>query len=360
VCTPPSGTPNNTMFGNLRFYVAYQNLVGQSTRVTEFTAYNNGGSAANAYMYIGTNDGSNRYTIDITLPPDTATAVAAGTARVISIGQVKELKQQAKSATEPRPAVSPPTYVNVGVQHTASDVVISGPMNPRREVVSNDKCNVCHGLLGTTSGSNTAANAFHSGARNTVESCALCHDPLRSSSTVMTNGSTLQESYQFKRMIHGIHGNLKRIYPFTHGNAEAGAFCNPKNPASVAPLCDPSLQLAENVTNYAVEVAYPDASLNCDNCHVNKSYMNDPAVVGTVVSPRATGADPLAYSVISPKAAGCTGCHDSPKAIEHVMQAGNSAFGTRTLAQDWLVTETCADCHAPGGFKAIDYVHGLK
>jgi OmcA/MtrC family decaheme c-type cytochrome len=286
--------------------------------------------------------------------------VAAGTARVISIGQVKELEQQAKSATEPRPPVSPPTYVNVGVQHAASDVVISGEMNPRRQVVSNEKCNVCHGLLGTTSGSNTVANAFHGGARNTVESCALCHDALRSSSTVMTNGTALQESYQFKRMIHGVHGSTKRIYPFSHGNSEVGAFCNPRNALSVAPLCDPGLQLADGVTNFAAEVAYPDPSLNCDNCHVNKSYMNDPAVVGAVVSPRASGADPLAYSVISPKAASCTGCHDSPQAIQHVTQAGSSAFGTRTLGQDWLVTETCADCHAAGGFKAIDYVHGLQ
>jgi len=349
-----------TQFGNLRFYIAYQNLVGQATRVTEFTAYNNGGSAANAYMYLGANDGSNNYTIDITLPPDTATAVAAGTARVVGVGQVKELAQIAKAAADPRPVASPPSYVNVGVQHTAADVVISGQMNPRREVVSNEKCNVCHGLLGTTSGSNTVANAFHSGARNTVESCALCHDALRSSSTVMTNGLALQESYQFKRMIHGIHGNLKRIYPFTHGNAVAGAFCNPRNPLSIAPLCDPSLQLADDVTNFAAEVAYPDPSLNCDNCHVNRSYMNDPAVIGSVVSLRATGADPLNYNVISPRAAGCTSCHNSPKAIEHVTQAGNSAFGTRTLGQDWLVTETCADCHSAGGFKAIDYVHGLQ
>jgi OmcA/MtrC family decaheme c-type cytochrome len=360
VCTPPSGTPNNTMFGNLRLYVAYQNLVGQSTRVTEFTAYNNGGSAAGAYMYLGTNDGSNKYTIDITLPPDSATAVAAGTARVISIGQVRELEREAKSATDPRPVVSPPTYVNVGVQHTTEDFVISGEMNPRREVVSNDKCNVCHGLLGTTSGSNTMANAFHSGARSTVESCALCHDALRSSSTVMTSGTTLQESYQFKRMIHGMHGSTKRIYPFTHGNTVVGAFCNPRNPLSVAPLCDPDLQLAEDVTNFAVEVAYPDPRLNCDSCHVNKSYMNDPAVIGTVVSPRTAGADPLNYGVISPRAAGCTSCHDSPQAIQHVTQAGNSAVGTRTLGQDWLVKEVCADCHAAGGFTAIDYVHGLK
>ncbi len=359
VCTPPSGT-NNTKFGNLRFYVAYQNLVGQSTAVTEFTAYNNGGSAASAFMYRGTNDGSNRYTVDIVLPPDNATAVAAGTARVVGIGQVKELKQEAKVATDPRPAVSPPSFVSVVAQHTYKDVALTGALNPRRQVVSNEKCNVCHGALGTTTGSNTQAEAFHGGARNTVESCAMCHDALRSSSTVMTNGSTLRESYQFKRMIHGIHASSRRIHPFTHGNAVVGAFCNPRNPASVAPLCDPSLKLAASVTNFAAEVAYPDLGLNCENCHVGKSYLVDRGGVGSVVSPRVTGADPLGYGVISPYAASCTGCHDSKKAIDHVTQAGGSSFGTLTLAQDRLVVETCADCHAQGSFGAIDYVHGLK
>jgi hypothetical protein len=54
----------------------------------------------------------------------------------------------------------------------------------------------------------------------------------------------LNESYQFKRMIHGIHGNSKRLYPFTHGNKVVGAFCNPANPLSKAPICDPNLVLA--------------------------------------------------------------------------------------------------------------------
>jgi len=246
------------------------------------------------------------------------------------------------------------------VQHASQDFVISGEMNPRRQVVSNDKCNACHGLLGTASGSNTMPNAFHGGARNTVESCALCHDALRSSSTVMTNGTALQESYQFSRMIHGIHGGLKRIHPYTHDNAEVGAFCNPRNPLSVAPLCDPGLQLAADVTNFTAETAYPAPGLNCEGCHVNRSFMSSPGGVGSVVSPRSAGADPLDYSVISPTAASCTGCHDSPQAIQHVTQAGNSAFGTRTLGQDRLVSEVCADCHAPGGFQAIDFVHGLR
>jgi hypothetical protein len=62
-----------------------------------------------------------------------------------------------------------------------------------------------------------------------VESCVVCHDANRVSSTVMTSGIVdagvgLNEAYQMKRMIHGIHGNSKRTTPFTHGNVVVGAF----------------------------------------------------------------------------------------------------------------------------------------
>ncbi len=403
-CTGSGATvscSNQTQFGNLRFYVAYQNLVGQATTVTEFTAYNNGGSSANAFAYRGTNDGSNKYAIDIVLPADTATAVAAGTARVVSIGQVKEPELVAKTTAEPRPEVVPRTLVNVVVQNTYQDVALSGALNPRRQVVSNEKCNVCHGALGTTSGSNTLANAFHGGARNTVESCAMCHDPIRSSSTVMTSGLALQESYQFKRMIHGIHATTRRTFPFTHGNVVQGPFSKdgtltgggfflndqrvtisgvstvviPAGTAvaagetfvSIAEIVDSAARSVgytgapiEPALNYAAEVAYPDLGVNCNACHVNESFKRDQSQVGAVVSLRATGADPLGYSVISPRAATCTSCHDSSFAIGHVTSFGGSAFGTRTLGQDRLVTETCVDCHAPGLFKGVDIVHGLN
>lgn len=400
VCTPPSGT-NNTRFGNLRFYIAYQNLVGQGTAVTEFTAYNNGGSAANAYMYRGTNDGANKYTIEIPLPADTATAVAAGSARVVGIGQVREPKLEVKSGADPRPEVSPRTYVNVVVQHAYRDFAISGALTPRRAVVSNEKCNVCHGALGTTTGSNTVAEAFHSGARNTVEACALCHDALRSSSTVMTSGLGLQESYQFKRMIHGIHGTSRRAFPFTHGNVVQGPFSKQgvltggglflnnqsvtiggvstvvipagttvaagETFATIAQIIDQAARgmgytgaQIEPALNYAAEVAYPDLGVNCNLCHVNDSYKIDRSQLGSVVSLRTNGADPLGYSVISPQAASCTSCHDSAFAIGHVTSFGGSAFGNRTLGQDRLVREVCADCHAAGLFKGVDTVHGLR
>ena len=345
---------NQTRFGNLRFYVAYQNLVGQPTAVTEFTAYNNGGSAANAFAYRGTNDGSNRYTLTIPLPADTATAVAAGTARIVGIGQIKEAKLQAK-AMDPRPEVVPRELVNTVVQHTFKEFAISGALTPRRTIVANDKCNACHAALGTTSGSNTQANAFHSGARNTVEACVMCHDPNRmSNSTKMTNGLDLNESYQFKRMIHGIHGNSRRTYPFTYGNAVVGAFA--KDGTSLTG----GAPLAANVGNFAAEVIWPGVGLNCNACHVNNSYKVDRGTVGSVISKPAGVTDPLGWLVVSPQAATCTACHDSAKAIGHVTSFGNASFANRSQSQSLLTQETCTDCHASGGFKGVDLVHGQK
>ncbi len=353
-CTGVPVCANTTKFGNLRFYLAYQNMVGQSTAVTEFSANNNGGSGANVFAYTGTNDGSNHYTAQITVPADNATMFAAGTARVVSIGQIKEPKLQVKWATDPRPEQTPRVLVNTVVQHTFTELALSGTLNPRRVIVATEKCNVCHGALGTTSGSNTLAEAFHGGARNIVEACVTCHDVNKMSSTKMTNGLALNESYQFKRMIHGIHGNSKRTYPFTHGNTVVDAFN--KDGTSMTG----GAPLAANVENYAAEVAWPGVGINCNACHVNNSYKVDQGPLGAVISKPAGITDPMAWLVASPKAASCTACHDSPKAMAHVTSFGNGSFGNRTQAQSMQTQEICADCHSSGGFKGVDIVHGQK
>ena len=345
---------NTTKFGNLRLYLAYQNMVGQSTAVTEFSANSNGGSVANAFAYRGVNDGTNRYTVQIAVPPDTATAVAAGTARVVTAGQIKEPQLQVKWATDPRPEVVPRALVNTVVQHTYKDLALSGPVIPRRVIVSNEKCNVCHAALGTTSGSNTLANAFHGGARNTVEACVNCHDVNRTSTTIMTNGLALNESHQFKRLIHGIHGNSKRTYPFTHGNTVVGAFNKDGTSMTGGP------PLAANVENYAAEVAWPGVGINCNACHVDNSYKLDLGPLATAVAKPAGVTDPMQWLVISPKAASCTACHDSPRAMAHVTSFGNASFANRSQAQSWQAQETCNDCHSSGGFKGVDIVHGQK
>jgi cytochrome c553 len=395
---------NTTKFGNLRLYVGFQNVIGQTTGVTEFSSFNNGGGAATVYAYAGTNDGSNHYTAKIPVPADVAgISQAAGSARVMTVGQVKEPKLEAKSIADPRPAVSPQVLVSVGVQNTYVDFPLTGTLVPRRVVVASEKCNVCHGLLGTQSGSNTApgGNAFHGGARNIVEACVVCHDPNRMSSTVMTNGLAMNESFQFKRLIHGIHGNSKRTYPFTAGNKVVGQFDDDGtlltqgsflaaqtvsinnttttviSAGTPVPAGSTFQTIADMITaaaralgytgtaiapaeNYGAEVAYPDATLNCNACHVDNSYQLDRGTLGAVVSKPASVTDPLKWMVISPKAASCTSCHDSPKAIGHVTSFGNASYGNRTQAESMQIQEICADCHAGGGFKGVDIVHGLK
>lgn len=391
-CTGAADRPcgANTKFGNLQLRVAYQNLVGQPTGVTEFTAYNNGGNNAFAYAHMGVNDGGNHYTVGIPIPPDSEFAVAAGTARVVTIGQIKEPLLEAKSATDPRPEVVPTVLINTVVQHAFQDFAISGPLNPRRTIVATEKCNVCHGALGTTSGSNTLANAFHGGARNIVQACVVCHDPGRVSSTVMANGLAMNESYQFKRMIHGIHGNGTREpgtspatarYPFTHGNRVVAEFdlhgtqltdgyrLSDLAPVPAGtPLTD-ALNGGASAVNFAAEVHWPGMiGINCNACHVDNSYKVDRGPIGAVVSrlnDPANGTsgnrtDPKSFLVITPKAATCTACHDSGKAIGHVASFGGAGFGNVTQAQSWGTTEICADCHSSGGIKPVDAVHGQK
>jgi OmcA/MtrC family decaheme c-type cytochrome len=384
---------SSTQFGNLRLFVAYQNIPGQPQGVTEFTAYNNGGSSANAFMYKGVNDGNNNYTIEIPIPADDANMVAQGTARVVSIGQIKEPKLEVKTLLEPRPPVVPTVLINVLAINTSRDVVLSGAPTPRRVVVTNEKCDVCHGSLGSTSGSNTLSEAFHGGARNTVESCTLCHDQNRYSSTVMTSGRALSENYSFKRMIHGIHGNSRRTFPFTHGNnvigafdkagiltldgliaqsssssvsAPAGTLFQPWSTGVVVPKGTKLGASGSAVENYAAEVFYPQLGLNCNACHVNNSWQRDPNPVGSVVAKPIVpatgkaGVNPLEWRVITPQAASCTACHDSPKAIEHVVGAGGAAFGQATQAQNFQILESCADCHRPGMPNGVDVVHSRR
>jgi OmcA/MtrC family decaheme c-type cytochrome len=121
------------------------------------------------------------------------------------------------------------------------------------------------------------------------------------------------------------------------------------------------------VENYAAEVAWPGVGINCNVCHVNDSYKQDRGPVGAVVSKPIDPAtlkaktDPKTWMVISPKAATCTACHDSPKAIGHVTSFGGASFGDLTQGDIFVrPQEICADCHSSGVFKGVDIVHNQK
>jgi OmcA/MtrC family decaheme c-type cytochrome len=365
---PPVACTSSNKFGNLKLILAYQTLVGQPTSVTEFSSYNNGGNSgtnANSYAYLGTNDGNNHYTVDLVIPADSATFVAAGTARVVSYGQVIEDELDVVTRA-PKPG---PVAINVSVQNTYKDVALSGPVTPRRVIVSNDKCNACHSLLGTTSGSNILSNAFHGGSRDIVQACVVCHDPDRMSSTVMADGSGWNESYQFKRMIHGIHGGQKRTYPFTHGNTVVGnGFALDGTPLTLGGVVGPVM--TAGTENFTAEVAFPGHIWDCTTCHVNKSYQNDQGPLGAVINKPTGVTDPLLWNVSSPKVATCTACHDDLAVRVHMLSAtsgvGGGVFGTKTQGDiiSGNVNEICTTCHAPGVVfgtvkLGVDVAHGL-
>ncbi|MGA7179391.1 MAG: OmcA/MtrC family decaheme c-type cytochrome [Thiobacillaceae bacterium] len=370
-------------FGNVRIVIGSLTLVGAPASIADYTS----SSSTNVYAYTGTDDGTHHYTVTTPALPNTGAAQPHGTARALSYGQVIEAQLDPVTRTP----VAPPANVNVSLRNQFSDFSLDGTGAVRRVVVSDAQCEACHGRLGTASGSNTVANAFHNGARNSVAACPICHDANRLSSEVNASGVAYNESFQFKRMIHGIHSAgasgettwSGRANDFIHGDMTAA----PPNTG----------------TNYSVVVKYPGILSDCNACHVNNSYQHDGGVLGTNVHTNTSILtadslnDPLFNNVISPKASSCSGCHDDVVAMSHMVAVGYAVFGTTTAPNsgitcgsiptslcgsvagmlaaggsanvDWTggwtqkdilgnqVLEECDGCHAPGAIKGVDVVH---
>jgi OmcA/MtrC family decaheme c-type cytochrome len=256
----------------------------------------------------------------------------------------------------------------------------------RRQLVSNDNCNSCHGILGLPTGAGEEPG-FHKGVRNNSEICAVCHNANQAGGyTLMTDGSTvdaavaalgdsqiasntggfMHESYQAKRFIHGIHGGQKRSYAFTHCMNVGGEYSKQadgtwKSTTGVVMGADSCVNQYPLMTdNFTAEVAYPGKLVQCSNCHVKDSWKQDKSVLGSVVF-KAVGSTAPDWLVISPKAATCTSCHDSKAVQTHVKTVG-AAFGTLTQSQvlGGAVFESCEGCHASGSAIGVDTVHGLK
>jgi OmcA/MtrC family decaheme c-type cytochrome len=213
----------------------------------------------------------------------------------------------------------------------------------RRQVVSADKCNACHGknLAFTNVTTFQPGLGAHDANRNDPQVCVICHNgnnPL--DGTIVTGGVVTQyaESADFKRMIHMMHAQQADNYP-------------------VWPLTKVATNL--NTQIYA-------GLKNCDVCHENGSYKQNQSVLGTSVtfdvdaSGNVTDTDAADNAVISPKASTCASCHDSDGAKTHMIDEGGAAFGTVTqgaLATGSAVFEKCDGCHLPGAIKPVDLVH---
>ncbi len=168
------------------------------------------------------------------------------------------------------------------------------PVQARRQVVSNEKCNACHRSI-----------AFHGDARNTVENCVVCHNP-----TLVAGTGAAAAPVSFQVMVHRIHAGQTLTRPYNIGNTSFN------------------------------EVGYPGNLRMCSQCHVNNSQnLPLPAGLGPVADPNGP------MQPLMPEAAACSGCHDSVSTASH-MKANTTSLG-----------EACATCHGANSDYAVSKVH---
>jgi len=401
--TTPPGAPQDK-FGTFSVNLATETLaqtVNDTTNTTSKAAY------------LGVEDGGlGHYTLTLTVPKG-----AHGNARVVMLGSVAE--QRIDPITRaPEGAVPPTTHEDlayVPVKNAIKELnILTGGNSARRMIVSNDKCNACHVYLGIPMDPAIGAHAFHSGLRNNSESCEICHTAFRAGTyTAMADGTNpaYNESWQARRFVHALHGRDRRMFAFSHGNDQIGPFDLEGNPLPGATTTFGNvLGGTTEVVNFTAEVAFPGRLADCNTCHVNSSWKQNLAVLGSqlvsnstnlnagntaYINPgiarfEASGAcvgqtgsvagldlactskNDLLLPVISPKASVCTACHDKPSVQNHIKFSGNGGFGT--VADGTVVTqadvlagnkvaEICDGCHQPGSGVAaadISIKHGVK
>ena len=179
---------------------------------------------------------------------------------------------------------------NVVLSFRVTDTTVK----PRRQVVSNAKCSVCHYSLN-----------FHGSNRNDPLQCVLCHNPTG------TDEANPPESINFKEMIHRIHLGQDNTREYTIGG-----------------------------TNYN-ELRYPRPRNDCGACH------DDGSEQLPLLENLASAIDPKGFFNPSPPATGaCLSCHTTTSTAAHADLNISSRFG-----------ESCATCHGEGSQFAVDKVH---
>jgi len=245
------------------------------------------------------------------------------------------------AAVEGHPAVNVGSAADPDVQRIPFDNVHAffsideptGTAEERREVAEIGKCLNCHGQL-SLHGSNRT---------NNLQVCVACHNPRNTDREVReiaasppTDGKD-EESLDFKRMIHGIHGAAMR-----------------ENPLQIVGF--------QGRTTYVYDeehVHYPGRLGNCLTCHAEDTYGVPLAetVLGTTVDTGEDHESPLDDTVISPVTAVCSSCHDGTSARAHMEQNGGSFATTQADIDDGKVLEQCATCHGEGRTVDVGLVH---
>lgn len=278
------------------------------------------------------------------LPADVALCSNATLAGTACSGQV---------AIEGHPAVrEDPT--KIPAQAYTVRTVVAGVVEPfsldggaivaRRQPISvTTKCDRCHDVL-SLHGSNRSESG---------QLCVMCHNPNNTDISRRGGGvgidGKLEESIDFKRMIHAIHAAAATNFDGTtaHGFRKQGiviyGFGGGPNDFS--------------------HLRFPGSLWKCETCHISSSFRlagiwEEPAqngILGSTIDSNSGSTDPSTHSKISPTAAVCSSCHDGAVAQSH-MEDNGALFGATQAVIDGNV-EACAACHGPGKIASVEFVH---
>ena len=237
----------------------------------------------------------------------------------------------------------------LAVKSVFKDFAITGSAVARRLVVDIAKCNVCHDVLSLHGNNRTDEPGV----------CAVCHNPNATDASqrptnaggALTGGvdGKLEESIDFKTMIHAIHA----------GQADKGGF------------------RTKGITVYGFggsvndfsDVVFPGKLNDCSNCHAGTSYQltgiwDSPTangILGNTTSTAASPSDPADNLRITPISSVCYSCHDNAVAKLHMQDSFNAGLFSVTQAQiNASPPEACSFCHGAGRVLDVKVVHGVK
>jgi OmcA/MtrC family decaheme c-type cytochrome len=226
--------------------------------------------------------------------------------------------------------------LRVPVQSVVESFAITDPPpEDRRVVVDVDNCNQCHGYL-----------SLHGANRNNEpQVCVICHNAnatdinRRPENPAQAADGKVEETIDFKHMIHAIHGAQFReegIVVFGFGGTEHD-FSHVHLPSG-----------SENLKNCGgCHVIDPDTDLGTFELPLDSNVQT------TTVSTGDNAADPDDDTDITPIASICSSCHDSTSAKTHMAENGGE-FEFLLFAPDTSDTDgqSQTDLCGPGPISA--------
>lgn len=200
------------------------------------------------------------------------------------------------------------TVINAGTakQQTVADatpvvsrlVAITGnEIVPRRQVISEAKCNACHDKLAQHRG----------GIWNSAAYCVTCHTPR---ATGEANARQKAPSLNMSYMTHKIHAGKNLIRGYEVGSSDFS------------------------------KIGFPGDLRDCTQCHLPGTYQ-----IPLSRDIRATITQQDFFSPTPPESTACLSCHDGKESASHAW-TNISEIG-----------EACSTCHGSGKDKSIDTVH---